>query len=58
MKIEVETLNDGCIGCPYIWIENDTIWSNDEVYINIFRCKELDKCKVIAERLKDVSEQE
>ena len=60
MTIEVNVMCDGCEMCPYIEIQSATMYANDEVYMNVYSCKHIEKCRKIVEIAKEsyVSKQE
>ena len=45
MKINVETLNEACIGCARLEIETVTSYASNQVYKRRFVCKHLSDCK-------------
>lgn len=57
MQIEVEVLSDKeCRNCIMLDIDVTTTFANNEVYDQYFRCKNLDRCKIIMNAFKEKKE--
>lgn len=53
MTIEVNVMCDGCKDCPFMTVESATMYANDKVYMNVYSCKHIEKCRKIVEIAKE-----